>query len=88
MLTFCDLTFIPTGKMMQAILRFKNGYGVSVLSGPETISDDRHPYELAVIHFNSEGNFSIVYPSFTDNDTVGHLDESDVTRYMELTQSL
>lgn len=88
MKTFSDLTFVDTSGTKQAIIRFDNGYGVSVLQGCHAIADEEHPYELAVLQFSTDNTFSVVYPSFTQNDILGRLDSTAVTRYMRLVQCL
>lgn len=86
--TFKDLRFDISSENEQAIVRFENDYGVSVLRGRSAITDADHPFELAVIHFDRGSSFSLIYPSFTGNDIIGHLNEDDVSHFMQLVQEM
>lgn len=89
MKTFKDLVFtMVSAGMKQAIMRFPNGYGVSVLRGDGALSDPSHPYEIAVIMFKNDGGFTVIYPEFCDGDVLSFKTESEVNRYMWLTQEL
>lgn len=61
---FQDLVFVPesstTGSDTQkALIRFENGYGVSVLTGSGALATIEKPYELAVIKY-LDNNDSLV----------------------------
>ena len=47
-----------------------------------------NPFELAVIHFDKDGSFSLIYPSFTGNDIIGHLNDDDVSYFMQVIQNM
>lgn len=71
MKTFKDLNFnIFKVGSKQAVMQFPNGYGVSVLSGNGSLSDNNHPYEIAVIMFDSCGTFAVVYPYYCNDDVL------------------
>ena len=86
--TIKDLRFDDSPNNNQAIIRFDNDYGVSVIRGDSTISDDDHPFELAVIHFDKDGSFSLIYPSFTGTAIIGHLNDDDVSYFMQVIQNM
>ena len=91
-MTYKDLVFnriesTPRGDVMQAIVRFDNGLGLSVLSGPGTLTSSDRPYEAAVISFAEDGTFTIVYPDFTHNDVLSFLTGDQVSEYMVMVSS-
>lgn len=89
MKTFKDLNFnIFEDGSKQAVMQFPNGYGVSVLSGNGSLSDNNHPYEIAVIMFERCGTFAVVYPYFCNDDVLSFKTEEDVSFYMQLIQRL
>lgn len=67
---------------MQAVVRFENGFGLSVLTGPGTLTSPDRPYEAAVISFSEDGSYSIVYPDFTHDDVLSFLTADQVSIYM------
>ncbi len=87
MKTFKDLQFNPHPNKMggvQAIERFENGYGASVVCTPYTYGGDKGLYELAV--FGSDGH--ITYDTPITNDVLGYLSEQDVTEILIKIQQL
>jgi len=86
MKTFYDLNFKqhPTGKGIQAIEMFDNGYGVSVVQTPNTYGSEFGLYEMAIL--DSEGH--ITYNTSITNDVLGYLSKEDVTKQMENVQKL
>jgi len=80
---FKDLIFIRRFIVSQARLDFKNGYGVSVITGGSAYGDKDHPYELAVMH-----NGYIYYDTPISDDVIGYLDEEGVTSLMRQAQKL
>ena len=90
---FQDLVFVPessiTGSDTQkALIRFENGYGVSVLTGPGALATIEKPYELAVIKYQSDNDYQIIYPTLFNSDVLPFLTQDDVTSYMRIIQSL
>lgn len=89
MKTFKDLEFKNAGNgAKQAVMRFPNGYGVSVLWGKGSLSDKGHPFEIATILFDDNGEFVVVYPDFCDNDVLSFKTKDDVDIYMGLIQEM
>lgn len=86
-MTFKDLVFdkilsTPHGDLYQAIIRFRNGFGLSVLQGQGTLTSPDRPYEVAVISFDCDGTYKIVYPNFTQGDILSFLTADQVSEYM------
>lgn len=85
MKTFDDLKFgqgfLPTVK--RASLKFKNGYGVSVITGKGTYTNNSDEYELAVL---KDGEICYGTP-ITDN-VIGYLSKDEVTEFMKQIQLL
>ena len=87
MKTFKDLQFNVHPNHMggvQAIVKFDNGYGASVVKTPHTYGGDRGLYELAVL--GSDGH--LTYDTPITNDVIGYLRDIDVTDVMEKIQQL
>jgi hypothetical protein len=87
MKTFKDLNFNPHPNNMggvQAIERFENGYGASVVCTPYTYGGKEGLYELAV--FGNDGH--ITYDTPITNDVLGYLSEQDVTEILIKIQQL
>ena len=82
-LVFNRVTSTQKGDVSQAIVRFANGLGLSVLTGPGTFTTFDRPYEAAVISFAPDGSYKIIYPDFTHNDVLTFLTEDQVSEYME-----
>ena len=86
-MTYKDLIFsridsTPRGDVSQAIVRFENNLGLSVLSGPGTLTSADRPYEVAVISFSQDGEYKIIYPEFTHDDVLSFLTGEQVSEYM------
>ena len=63
----------------QVVVRYPNGYGASVVSGPYTYGGADGLYEMAVLRFRGDGNgFDLVYDTAVTNDVIGWLTPSDV----------
>lgn len=54
----------------QHIIQFPNGYGASVINHSFS-----RGVELAVLKFDSEGDFDLTYDTPVTDDVIGHLDE-------------
>lgn len=83
MLTFEDLEFKFNGFNHQALVKFPNGYGVSVVIGPSTYGGNEGLYELAVLH---DGD--LCYDTPVTSDVEGYLTPAKVTKLMEEVQKL
>lgn len=93
MKVFEDLVFKPSEgcsgyRTIKAVAEFTNGYGVSVISGEGALTTSEKPYELAVIEYNDDGKYKLIYPSIFDNDVIPFLTADDVTSYMKIIQAL
>jgi hypothetical protein len=87
MKTFKDLEFKPHPNNMggvQAIERFENGYGASIVKTPFSYGGKDGLYELAV--FGNDGH--IAYDTPITNDVLGYLSEQDVTEILIKIQQL
>lgn len=80
-------TYFSSGNESQAVLFFKNGYGVSVLFGKAFYSNGVNNYELAVLK-GEEKNNSICYDTNITNDVLGYLSQQEVTKVMKKVQQL
>ena len=81
MKTFKDLVFNSSNRAR--IKDFGNNYGVSVITGYGTYSNESNPYELAVL-FNNE----LCYTTEITDDVIGWLTEDEVTEIMIKIQNL
>lgn len=87
MKTFKDLKFDPHPNHMggvQAIAKFDNGYGASVVCTPYTYGGKEGLYELAVL--DNDGH--LTYDSPITNDVLGYLTQQDVTEVLIKIQQL
>lgn len=86
MKTFKDLEFnakVNGSGGDQAKLDFDNGFGVSVITGGESYSDESNPFELAVLK-----DKHLCYDSTITDDVLGYLTLTQVTYYMKRIQGL
>lgn len=65
-------------------IEFDNGYGASIVQGPNTYGGDKGLYELAVLDKYGQ----ITYDTPITDDVIGYLREVDVTDVMEKIQQL
>jgi len=63
---------------VQKLYKFTNGYGASVVKGEHTYGGDEGLWELAVIVFNTNGDFSLCYTTPITSDVEGHLTDDKV----------
>lgn len=88
MKTFKDLEFEKWPQNVgydasRAFMEFPNGYGISVITGKMAYSDEKHPYEAAVLY---KGD---LYCTIINTEgVIGHLDEEGVTEIMKKIQEL
>lgn len=68
----------------QAMMHFKNGYGVSVLCGKSFYSNGRDTYEVAILNADN----SLCYTSGITDDVLGHRTADEVTDIMRQVQKL
>lgn len=85
MKTFKDLEFKKwqNSEGSHAYMEFPNGYGISVITGKMAYSDEKHPYEAAVL-YKGDLYCTIVNP----DGVIGYLNEEGVTEIMKRIQEL
>ena len=77
----------------QAVYFFSNGYGISVINIIGTnglhysYTDNKHPYEIAVLEGNKESS-RITYDTVITDDVIGYLGIEGVYKIMEEIESL
>ena len=72
----------------QAIIFFNNGYGASVITGKMFYTDEKHPYELAVLKKDKKGISHICYDTHLTDDVLGYLTAEDVDRLLREIEKL
>lgn len=65
---------------VQALFRFPNGYGASVVRGPFTYGGTAGLWELAVLKWTGRGDtdFELTYETEITDDVIGHLSPAEV----------
>ena len=87
MKTFKDIVFKEHPSTFGGVIgriEFHNGYGASIVQGPNTYGGDRGLYELAVLGKDGQ----ITYDTPITSDVIGYLRDIDVTDVMEKIQQL
>jgi len=87
MKTFKDIVFKEHPSTFGGVIgriEFHNGYGASIVQGPNTYGGDKGLYELAVLGKDGQ----ITYDTPITNDVIGYLRPQDVTDVMEKIQQL
>ena len=87
--TFKDLEFTQEYNVVKATCMFDNGYGISVAMGPFTKGGIAGLYQMTPLKFVPQVNSAVNYfNSSVADDTMGHLNQDQVTEYMKLIQEL
>jgi hypothetical protein len=73
---------------IQKLYKFANGYGASVIKGEHTYGGDEGLWELAVLTFNTDGDFSISYTTGITEDVEGHLTDDEVEELLTKIEAL
>ena len=84
--TFKDLEFEPHHLFpdaKQAVMKFDNGYGVSVLIGKCFFSNGVNTYEVGILKDDY-----LCYDTYITGDVLGYQDEEEVTEIMRKVQEL
>jgi hypothetical protein len=89
-MTFNDLKFKDLSSLngVQAIVKFENNYGASVARHMGTYGGKQGLYELAVIKFNENDEWGIVYDTGITPDVLGYLTEDNVTTHLKQIEQL
>ena len=73
---------------VQKLYRFANGYGASVVKGEHTYGGDEGLWELAVLKFKTDGNFTLDYSTPITEDVEGHLTDDAVEELLNKVEAL
>ena len=89
-MTFKNLKFNRTeiNGGIQAIVKFKNNYGASVVKHEYSYGGKNGLYELAVIQYDESGDWDICYDTPITDDVLGFLSEDDITNYLTQIEQL
>ena len=89
-MTFNDLKFkdLPSMDGIQAIVKFENNYGSSVVKHMGSYGNKQGLSELAVIKYDESDNWDIVYDTPITDDVLGYLTEDNVTDYLTQIEQL
>ena len=81
-----DLEFkaYATGSGGQAVIKFPNGFGASIVTGPLFYSSLERPYEIAVL--DSEG--SLTYDTSVTDNVCGYLTEDEANEILAQIEAL
>ena len=77
---------INNGK--QYIFKFENKYGASVVKNIYSYGYDNDLWELAIIKFNNDESFEIIYDSELSDDVLGYLTDEKVVEYLKQIKEL
>ncbi len=89
MKTFKDLKFKshPYGDGKQAVMFFKNGYGISVIRFSGSYTSDDTEWEIGVL-IGDKKESELCYTTPITDDVIGHLHDDEVTEIMKRIQNL
>ena len=89
MKTFKDIPLILEDGCVKGQLIFDNNWGVSILMGPFTKGGLVGKYELTILNWIPEKNFSVAsYNNPISNDSIGHLSQKEIDALMKQIQEL
>jgi hypothetical protein len=89
MKTFKDIPLILEDGCVKGQLIFDNNWGVSILMGPFTKGGLVGKYELTILQWIPEKNFSVAsYNNPISNDSIGHLSQEEIDALMKQIQEL
>jgi hypothetical protein len=78
----------PMGTGYQALLKFDNGYGASVIQGSMFYTSNSSEFEIAVIKFDDDGSWGLVYDTPITDDVIGHLSVGEAIETLEAIKAL
>ena len=67
---------------VQYIFRFDNDYGASVVKWTYTFGYESDLWELGILQFDNDGNYSLSFDSPITDDVIGHLTDEEVCRLL------
>ena len=73
---------------VQKLYRFANNYGASVVKGEHTYGGDEGLWELAVVVFDTNGDFILDYTTPITSDVEGHLTDDAVEELLAKVEAL
>lgn len=73
---------------VQYVFKFDNGYGASVIKFKGSYGHLDDLWELAVIRFDGENFWNIVYHTDITDDVIGNLTDDGVNKLLERIQNL
>ena len=73
---------------VQKLYKFANNYGASVVKGEHTYGGEEGLWELAVIRFKTDGEFSLDYSTPITEDVEGHLTDDAVEELLTKIEAL
>ena len=73
---------------VQKLYRFANSYGASVVKGEHTYGGDEGLWELAVVRFKTDGDYSLDYTTPVTEDVEGHLTDDAVEELLTKIEAL
>ncbi len=89
MKTFKDIPSILEDGCVKGQIIFDNNWGVSILMGPFTKGGLVGKYELTILNWIPEKNFSVAsYNNPISNDSIGHLSQEEINVLMKQIQEL
>lgn len=70
------------------IFKFNNMYGASIIKHKYSFGGDENLWELAIIKFQDDDKWNIVYDTKLADDVIGYLTDEDVCCYLEQIKNL
>ena len=89
-MTFQELEFKSLLQLngVQAIVKFENNYGASVVRHMGSYGNKQGLYELAVTKYDKDGHWSLCYDTPITDDVLGYLTEDDVITHLTQIEQL
>lgn len=72
----------------QAIFRFDNGYGASVIQNGMSYGREAGLWELAVLEFDADGEWNLCYDSGITDDVIGWQNADEIDALLKRIQEL
>lgn len=73
---------------MGVIFRFDNDYGLSVVSHSFSYGNSSNEFEIAVLKFKDDDDWSLCYDTVITNDVLGYQSEEDLINVIKQTIAL